>query len=246
MQLSGNTILVTGGTSGIGMALAERFLSLGNEVIVCGRRAEALEAMKKRQPRIHTRICDVGSAEDRVALSHWITAEFPKLNVLVNNAGIQRKHDFKSLEDWSDTISEIDININGPVHLSALLIPHLLRQRKSEIINVSSNLAFVPLAPMPVYCASKAFIHSFTLSLRHQLKDTSVGVSEIIPPAVKTNLGGAHDFGADLDAFADSIIAQLKEGKIEATYGMSERSSQASRDELDKIFAEMNSGNWAP
>ena len=92
--------------------------------------------MKKEHPRIHTRICDVGSSKDRVALSHWITAEFPELNVLVNNAGIQRKHDFKSLEDWSDTISEIDININGPVHLSALLIPHLLRQRKSEIINV--------------------------------------------------------------------------------------------------------------
>ena len=137
-------------------------------------------------------------------------------------------------------VQEIDINLGGPIHLSELLIPHLSKQAGAEIMNVSSGLAFVPLAHMPVYCATKAALHSFTLSLREQLKDANITVREIIPPAVKTNLGGSHDFGAELGDFADSVIEQIKANALEITFDTSTKSSRASRDELDQIFQRMN------
>src|SRR6476620_3180386 len=124
MQLSGNTVLITGGTSGIGMALAERFLNQGNEVIICGRDEVKLKKMKERFPKIHTRVADTGSEKDRIELWNWVTKEFPKVNMLINNAGIQRKIDLKKAEPWADTDSEIAINIGGPFHLSMLAIPH--------------------------------------------------------------------------------------------------------------------------
>ncbi|MEI9952855.1 MAG: SDR family NAD(P)-dependent oxidoreductase [Pseudomonadota bacterium] len=170
MDLEGNTILITGGSSGIGMALAARFIELGNEVIVTGRRKAALQAFKDKYPSVHTQVNDAGNAADRVALADWATRAFPGLNVLINNAGIQRKLSLREVEPWADTAQELDINLGAPIHLSSLFIPHLQKQAKAWIMNVSSGLAFVPLAHMPVYCASKAALHSFTMSLREQLK----------------------------------------------------------------------------
>jgi uncharacterized oxidoreductase len=240
MRMHGNTILITGGSSGIGLALAERFLALGNTVAICGRNQAALQDVRQRLPALQYVVSDTGLATDREALAQWAVENFPDLNILINNAGIQRKFDLKQDEDWQAVQQEIAINLCGPIHLSMLLLPHLIRQSDAWILNVSSGLAFAPLAAAPVYCATKAGIHSFTQSLRQQLQGTSVGIIEIIPPAVKTNLGGAHDFGAGLDDFADAIMKQLGEGKLEATYGTSSAASQASRPELDAIFLRMN------
>ena len=240
MQLSGNTILLTGGTSGIGLALAERLLAAGNRVIVTGRRPELLAEVQRRLPAVLTARSDAGSADDRARLVAELTGAYPELNVLINNAGIQRRLDLQASEPWEQTREEIAINVEGPMHLVSLLLPHLRRQARPVIINVSSGLAFVPLAAVPVYSATKAALHSYTLSLRHQLRATPVEVVEVIPPAVRSNLGGAHDFGVPTDEYADSVMAQLAEGRPEVTYQFSAQSSQASRAELDAIFARMN------
>jgi uncharacterized oxidoreductase len=242
MKLTDNTILVTGGASGIGYAFAERFLAAGSEVIICGRREDKLQEAKVKHPQFHTRVCDVGDEAERVALFDWATSEFPRLNVLVNNAGIQRRVNLTESEDWQRTRSEIAINLDAPVHLSRLFIPHLLKQERPAIINVTSGLAFVPLAGVPVYCATKAALHSFTLSLREQLSATPVSVIEVAPPAVDTDLGGVglHTFGVPLDEFADAVFRRLPQGELEIAYGTAEKASRASREELDQIFKFMN------
>ena len=242
MQISDNSILITGGSSGIGLALAERFVraSTTNEVIVTGRREDRLAAVREKLPSVTTIVSDIGDAAARARLAEDITTRFPKLNVLINNAGIQRRLDLEQPEPWEKTRTEIAINLEGPIHLTALLLPHLLRQPAPVLVNVSSGLGFVPLAAVPVYCATKAAIHSYTLSLRHQLRSTKVKVVEIAPPAVVSNLGGAHDFGVPTAEFADAVMAQLAEGRLEITYGTSTGASQASRAEADEIFKRMN------
>jgi uncharacterized oxidoreductase len=240
MQISGNTVLITGGSSGIGLALAERFLAADNRVIITGRRESALEEARGRLPGLITEVSDSGSAADRVKLVAALSERFPELNVLINNAGIQRKVDFLQNEPWAATREEIAINLEGPIHLASLFLPHLRAQGRPVLINVSSGLAFVPLAVAPVYSATKAALHSFTLSLRHQLRDTPVTVIEVIPPAVRSNLGGSHDFGVPTAEYADSVMQQLGEGRLEVTYQFSAASSQASRAELDQLFKQLN------
>jgi len=243
MNLASNTILITGGASGIGLALAERFLQAGSNVIICGRRAEKLEEVKQKHPKLHTRVCDVGLETDRVALAEWAKNEFPEINVLVNNAGIQRRQALTQTDEpWSLHQAEIAINLEAPIHLALLFLPQLQSQPLSYIINVTSGLAFSPLADAAVYSATKAALHSFTLSLRHQLAKTSVQVLEIIPPAVQTDLGGAglHTFGVPLADFTNGVIAGLEKGDLEIGFGFSEQSRKASRPELDEIFKRMN------
>ncbi|MFN7975144.1 MAG: SDR family oxidoreductase [Acidobacteriota bacterium] len=242
MDLSGNTVLVTGGASGIGLAIADRFLHAGSEVIVCGRREDKLALARASRPGLVTRVCDLGSAAERDALAAWAVAERPRLNVLVNNAGIQRRLALARPEPWEATREELAINLEAPIHLSTLLAPHLRAQERPAIVNVTSGLAFVPMAAVPIYCATKAAVHSFTLSLRHQLAATPIRVVEIIPPAVDTDLGGPglHTFGVPLDEFADAAMARLAAGDDEIAYGFAAQSSRASRAELDAIFARMN------
>ncbi|GAA4396084.1 SDR family oxidoreductase [Nibrella viscosa] len=243
MNLSGNTVLITGGASGIGFALAERFLKAGSEVLICGRREDKLAEARQKHPQLHTRVCDVAAEADRLALHEWATREFPNLNVLINNAGIQRRIRLTdNQDDWSAHQHEIAINVEAPVHLSMLFIPHLRQQPSSAIINVSSGLAFAPGSFAPVYSATKAFIHSFTMTLRHQLSQTGIAVIELVPPAVNTDLGGPglHTFGAPLDDFADAMMQGLEKGEPEIGYGHSARNMRASRDELDEIFRQMN------
>lgn len=242
MNLTGNTVLITGGASGIGFALAQRFVQAGSEVIVCGRREEVLARAKAMVPGLQTRVCDVANEVERNALLDWTLREFPHLNVLVNNAGIQRRVQLTAPEEWNETRQEIAINLEAPIHLSRLFAPHLLLQERGAIINVTSGLSFAPLANVPVYCATKAALHSFTLSLRQQLSGTSVEVIEIIPPAVNTDLGGPglHTFGEPLDEFSDAVFAELERGESEIAYGSALASSRASRSELDEISRQMN------
>jgi len=244
MQLSSNTVLVTGGASGIGFALAERFVAAGSNVIICGRRAEKLAEAKDRLPHVKTLVCDLSKASERSSLAAWVVREHPRLNVLINNAGIQRypKLDQVTDADWPETEEEIAINFEAPVHLSALFIPHLKQQKSPVIVNVTSGLSFTPLAKAPVYCATKAAMHSFTLSLRHQLKDTPIRVVELIPPAVDTDLGGPglHTFGVKLEEFIAAAMPRIEAGDQEVAYGFAAQSSRGSRGELDAMFEKMN------
>jgi uncharacterized oxidoreductase len=243
MQMTGNTILVTGGGSGIGLALAKRFAARGNRVVICGRRIEVLAGAKRSTPSFETLQCDVSSETGRIALAEEARMRFPALNVLVNNAGIQnRPAPLLQPQDWSAHRAELATNLDGPLHLTMLLLPHLSKAPFGAVLNVTSGLAFAPIAAMPTYCLTKAALHSFTLSLRHQLKDTALDVVEIVPPAVDTDLGGPglHTFGVNLDAFADSIFARLEKGLTEIGYETSEVRRLASRQELDRYFAQMN------
>jgi uncharacterized oxidoreductase len=195
MQSTGNTILVTGGGSGIGRGLAEALHALGNQVIVAGRRKAPLEETVAANPGMKFLTLDI---EDRMAIRSFVgrlSSEFSGLNVLINNAGIMRSENLQhQQDDLADAEAIITTNLLGPIRLTAALLPLLGKQPRSTIINVSSGLAFVPLAPTPTYCATKAAIHSYTLSLRYQLKDTPTEVLEIIPPYVQTDLmHGAED-----------------------------------------------------
>jgi len=242
MEFKENTVLVTGGGSGIGFALAERFIQAGSSVIICGRREDKLKEARSKYPQMHIRVCDVANPTERTALFTWATESFPELDILVNNAGIQQRIQLQQKPIWETLGQEVAINLEAPIHLSTLFIPHLLQQKWSAIINVTSGLAFVPLAHVPVYCATKAALHSFTLSMRYQLSGTPIAVIEIIPPAVDTDLGGKglHTFGAPLGEFTDAIVKQLEKGSIEATYGFSAESSRATRKQLEVIFEQMN------
>jgi uncharacterized oxidoreductase len=195
MNITGNTILITGGGTGIGRGLAEGLHALGNHVIIAGRRKAPLEETVAANPGMKFLTLDI---EDRAAIRGFagrIASEFPTLNVVINNAGIMRPEDLKhQQDDLSDAEAIVTTNLLGPIRLTAALLPILSKQPHSTIMTVSSGLAFVPLAFTPTYCATKAAIHSYTLSLRYQLKDTATEVIEIVPPYVQTDLlDGAED-----------------------------------------------------
>jgi uncharacterized oxidoreductase len=234
-----NKILITGGASGIGLAMAERFLKENNTVIVCGRRVEILQELTEKLAGIVTKKCDLASASEREDLYAWVSREHPDLNVLVNNAGIQNWMSVEDKDFFTRAKTEIAINIEAPLHLTALFInlPSL-----HTIMNVSSGLSFAPLAKVPVYSASKAFIHSFTLSLRHSLKARNIDVIEVIPPALNTDLGGKgiHDQAPPVSDFIETIFEQLRQGKKELTSGFSEAMTKAGPEELKNAFARMN------
>jgi uncharacterized oxidoreductase len=242
MKTSGNTILITGGGSGIGLALAELLLNRGNMVIICGRRRDRLQAAKKRLPGLSVRICDISKPRSRGALVAWLTSHFKGLNILVNNAGIQRPIDFlKGRRHLSDADEEVATNLTAPIHLSALLIPHLRRKKEAAIVNISSGLAFTPLAAVPVYCATKAAIHSWSLCLRHQLRGTSVRVFEVAPPMVATELSGSRHRPEDEDmmtaqAVASGILDALKRNRYEAALG----AASHLRAKREGLFAAIN------
>lgn len=192
MNLTDNTILITGGTSGIGRALAEAFYQRGNQVIVAGRRQHLLDEITVAHSGMHGIQLDVQDSTDIKAFASRIRKQFPKLNVLLNNAGVSKSEDLTSDSiDFSVMQSTIQTNIFGVLHLTALLLPTLKQQPHSTIITTTSDLAFVPLSPYPTYCATKAFLHSWLQSLRVQLQETSVEVLELAPTYVQTELGGA-------------------------------------------------------
>jgi uncharacterized oxidoreductase len=189
MELRGRTVLVTGGSTGIGFRLAAELLAMGCTVLACGRREDRLARARQELPGLVTRVCDVSRPADREALLEWAVSAYPRLSLLVNNAGIQRRVDLTAgTKDLPEAEAEIAINLVATVALSLLFAPHLASWPGSAILNVSSGLAFVPIAAMPVYCATKAAIHSFSVSLRHQLAAKGVRVFEAIPPTTDTEL----------------------------------------------------------
>jgi uncharacterized oxidoreductase len=195
MNLTGNTILVTGGGSGIGRGLAEELHKLGNQVVIAGRRRQALDETTAANPGMQAVELDIENPAAIRAFAAELTARFPALNVLVNNAGIMRAEKLLAQQqDLADVEAIVTTNLLGPIRLTAALMPHLEKQPHAVIMNVSSGLAFLPLALTPTYCATKAAIHSYTQSLRYQLRSTPIEVLELIPPYVQTNLmNGADD-----------------------------------------------------
>ena len=239
MQPSNNTILITGGASGIGLGLTRRFLQQKNTVIVCGRRDDVLEEAAAQHPGLITRKCDLEDPASREALYTWVTTNHPNTNVLVNNAGIQNWMPPDDKDFFRRAKQEININIEAPLHLASLFLNH---KPLTTVMNVTSGLSFVPLTKVPVYSATKAFMHSYTLSLRYLLKARNIEVIEIIPPALNTDLGGKgiHDFAPPVSDFIDAIFAQLEQGKAELSFQFSEAMTKAGPVELLAAFARMN------
>jgi len=212
MQMTGNTILVTGGGTGIGRGLAEALHGLGNQVVIAGRRLEPLRAVVEANPGIRCLSLDQGDAADIRRFAIELSDNYPELNVLVNNAGIQRVEDLKSGGPGTAELS-VAINLLGPIRLTAALLHLLLGKPRAAILNVTSGLAFMPSALTPTYCASKAALHSYTQSLRYQLRETHVQVIEIIPPMVQTALQGDRGFdprGMPLDEYISETMALLQ------------------------------------
>ncbi|KAJ3257345.1 hypothetical protein HK103_004565 [Boothiomyces macroporosus] len=240
---TGHTILITGGGTGIGLAFAKRLLQDGNKVILVGRRKDVLEKVKQETPAFEYIVGDVGSEQGRIDLYQAAITRFPTVNVIFNNAGIQRLVQIQNPgSDWKTVQSEIDINLSAPIHLSILFSDHLLKQPSAAIINVTSGLSFIPYVNCPVYASTKAALHSFTWSLRSQYKNTNVKIIEVVPPAVDTDLQapGLHKFGVNVDVFADSVYGRLKNGEDEVGYGMAEESRVLFKDAFSHKFNALN------
>ncbi len=225
MKLTNRTILITGGSAGIGLAFALKFLELGNRVLVTGRRQAVLDDIKAKHPALHAIRSDVADPVPVAALAESIKRDFPELDVLVNNAGISR---YKNLSvpasDLADLMTEVNVNVGGVIRMTSAFID-LLKGNRGTLINVSSALAYVPLPCLPIYCATKAAIHSYTQSLRFQLEDTGMEVIELMPPAVRTEMtADLPDEALSLittDKLVALSIASLKRGALEVRPGQS-------------------------
>jgi uncharacterized oxidoreductase len=225
MKLTGHTILITGGATGIGLSFALKFLELGNNVIVTGRRQKALDAAKAKYPKLHTIQSDVSDPAQIAALAAHVKTKFPRLDVLMNNAGVMLSKNLRSpSKDLTALTAELDINLGGVIRTTSAFID-ILTDNGGTVINVSSALAFVPMPNAPIYCATKAAIHSYTQSLRFQLEDAGVEVIEIMPPGVKTDLTSELPEGSlhliSTDELVKFTITSLKAGVQEVRPGQS-------------------------
>lgn len=246
MKLKTKTILITGGTSGIGLEMARQLLPRGSTVLITGRDPEKLAAAKQALPGIHTFESDVSDPAAIKALFDRVTAQFPALDVLINNAGIMRNLDLN--QDWalSDVTREIEINLCGPLQMIQQFLPFLKAQNEALIVNVSSSLAFVPLPVSPVYCASKAALHSYTQSLRVQLAGTRVSVVELAPPGTETPLFRGEfaaemkgQKGMDPVTLVKQALAGIEAGHSEIRPGLSNALKTMSRVAPQFMLAQM-------
>jgi uncharacterized oxidoreductase len=229
MELTGRTWLITGGSAGIGLALANAVAERGNTVIICGRNQQNLDKAHADNPRLVTRQCDVADPESRAAMVRWLEQQHPDLSVLVNNAGVQVPRTFGKEDATKGLESEITINLTAPIHLIHALLPLLRRQPEASIVNVTSGLAYAPIAVFPVYCATKAALHSFTMTLRYQLRRTRIAVIEMAPPLVATGLRSqetadgnpATDGAVTPEQFVAEALPLLEAGSAEVLVGQS-------------------------
>jgi uncharacterized oxidoreductase len=243
MKLTGNTVVITGGTSGIGRELAERFLALGNRVVTCGRREDRLEELRARHPDLSAYACDVTDETQRLSLAESVRADHPAANLLINNAGIQLVMDFTRPVELARVRIEVETNLIAPIHFAALFAPILAGKQGAGIVNISSGLAFAPLARVPVYCATKAAIHSLSLSLRHQVSGLGIAVYEIAPPAVDSELGSerwargqtSHG-GMPVSELVEAMLGALEADQYEAAIGPAE----GMRAKREGLFQAMN------
>jgi len=224
MKINENTVLITGGATGIGYSMAKYFHKRGNTIIICGRREDRLAQIAKELQGIHTFKCDVANPDDRKALFQYVSDNFPKVNILVNNAGIQRDIDLtKGLDELDSGDSEMRINLEAPVYLSGLFTPLLAGKENATIVNVSSGLAFMVerASRCPVYCATKAGLHAFSIAQRIQLAPLGIRVVEIIPPMVESEL---------------NMEGRIKRGVVKSPFMMT------SDEYVEKTFAKMEEG----
>lgn len=239
-------VLITGGSDGIGLGLAKRFLAEGANVLITGRSEDKLSRARASAPGVRTFVNNIGVAEEREKLARHMQENLPRLNVIINNAGIQRRISLaEDMAPWAERQGEIDVLFSAPVHLNHLLIPLVLRHgRPSLIANVSSGGAIIPQPFAPVYSASKAAMHSYTTNLRFALSNTAIRVIEIIPPAVRTGLMAAGVMhGADLDEFCDSVFSTLRTGQAdEIGFGPTEGPLIRQRLALDRDLFDSVSG----
>jgi uncharacterized oxidoreductase len=233
MKLEGRTILLTGGSAGIGLRFAQEFLRLGNTVIVTGRSAAKLQAAKEEHPELHTIQCDASDPKAVKALAERVKSEFPKLDVLMNNAGVFHfQNVLHQTDDLESLTRELDINVKGPIWTLNVLVETLIAN-KGTLINVSSGLAFVPIQCAPVYCATKAALHNWTISVRQQLAG-KVEVIELMPPAVKTRLTSDIPEGGDFkiittDELLEASLKGLRSGATEIRPGQANQLHWMSR-----------------
>jgi uncharacterized oxidoreductase len=240
MKLSNNKILITGGATGIGLGLTERFIRENNTVIICGRREKALKEVADKYPSVITRVCDLTIESERIELYDWVAENHSDLNVLVNNAGIMNWITVLESDFYQHANDEISTNVMAPIHLTTLF---LNLSSLNTIINVTSGLAFVPVSGASVYCGTKAFLRSFTLSLRHSLKSKGIEVIELIPPALETDISGGKNRNMgypSVNDFVESIFQQIKEGKTELTFGTSETRAKANNDAIAEYYKKLN------
>src|SRR5947199_9139419 len=209
MKITGRTILITGGSAGIGLAFALKFLELGNQVIVTGRRQTVLDEVKAKYPKLHTIQGDVADPVQIASLATRVKAEYPGLDVLMNNAGIMLHKNLKvPAADLDGLMTEMNINVGGVIRMNSAFID-ILTANKGTVINVSSALAFVPLPSAPIYSATKAAVHAYTQSLRFQLEETGVEVIELMPPVVKTDLSAEMSEGDGVTVITtDELVKQ--------------------------------------
>ena len=237
MQISGNTILITGGGSGIGRALAEAFHAEGNQVVIVGRRKQLLDEVTTANAGMKSAVLNIENGDAIQSFAEQLKRDYPALNVIIHNAGIARMESVQKGQ-LADAEATIATNLLGPIRLTAALLPLLQAQPQATIMTVSSGLAFVPLALSPTYCATKAAIHSYTQSLRYQLKNTPVQVLELIPPYVQTELGGSRQAN-------DPAAMPLKEF-INETMSILKNSPDATEICVERVkplrFAEANGG----
>ena len=247
MKMHSNTMFITGGGSGIGKGLAEAFHRLGNQIIIAGRREDMLKKTCAANPGMSYFVLNVADPANIRSVAETVISRFPSLNCVINNAGIQRFCDFSAGRppDEKAIQAEIDTNLLGTIRGCAAYLPHLRTKEQATLINVSSGLGLVPLSIFPVYCATKAAVHSLCLSLRHQLRRTSVKVIELIPPYVDTNLGGpraARSGGPTpmpLDEFIRAAMEELASGADEAAVGPA-KGLLAAHEAVKPAFAGMN------
>jgi len=246
MKLTGSTILITGGTSGIGLELARQLMERSNTILVTGRDQEKLDQAAQSLPDLHTFQSDVSDPAAIAALHENVIARFPALNVLINNAGIMRNLNINDLHDLSDVTREIETNLSGPVRMIQQFLPHLKTCENALIVNVTSGLAFIPLPLSPVYCATKAALHSFTQSLRVQLAGSGVRVIELAPPGVETPLFRGEfaeemkgQKAMEVSVLANKAIAAIEADALEIRPGLSNALKIMSRVAPQFMFNQM-------